>query len=132
VRLHVVLIVDEDLWHRLWEHGLDDLLWGASLWLQGLENTIFLRIPRVDSIICIMSRYDHPPPWNEVRRCSRMTRGSLLPSLVRRPVIVYACHVATHNFKLCLSHQTIPRLVVKIVGGGNFNAVEKVAEAKKT
>lgn len=42
VRLHVILVVDEDLGHGLGQKGLHYLLWGASFWLQGLIDTIFL------------------------------------------------------------------------------------------
>jgi hypothetical protein len=56
----------------------------------------------------------------------------LLPMVRRLPVVVDACHVATHDFELRLSHQTISRFIVKIVSGSNFDAVKKVAEAKKT
>ncbi len=53
MRLHVILVVDEDLGHGLGQKGLHYLLWGASFWLQGLIDTIFLGISGVDSIICI-------------------------------------------------------------------------------
>jgi hypothetical protein len=40
--------------------------------------------------------------------------------------------VATHDFKLGLSHQSISRLIVKVISSCNLYAVKKVAETKKT
>ena len=134
VRFHVVFIVDEYLRHRLGQKSLHYFFRGRPLRLQSLENTILLRVPRIDCVVGILSRYYNSSSWNEARWWPRMTSTIILiprDTLVLR-LLFNTCYVATNNFNLGVSYQTISRFIIKIISASYLNTIKIISKAKKT